>query len=98
MQICPNCAKELDDRDIICAFCGHTGGAASRTLAPPVTIVDSPIAGLAIVPRVGAVKPKNASHNAILVSAVIGAVTAVMFAVRSPRGNAQANAAVAPPA
>jgi hypothetical protein len=95
MQICPNCAKELDDRDIICVFCGHTGNAAGKTLAPPVTIVDNLAAGLAVVPRVTAVKPKNASHNAILVSAVIGAMMAVMFAVRSPGSNAQANAAVA---
>jgi hypothetical protein len=95
MQICPNCAKELDDRDIICAFCGHTGDAAGKTLAQPITIIDNPTAGLAVVPRVAAVKPKNAIHNAILVSAVIGAITAVMFAVRSPRSNAQANAAVA---
>jgi hypothetical protein len=92
MQICPNCAKELEDRDIICAFCGHTRSAAGETPPSPVVIVDKPTAELVVVAPGAAAKPKNASRNAILASAAIGAIAAVMFINLSHRSNAPANA------
>jgi zinc-ribbon domain/Type VI secretion system VasI, EvfG, VC_A0118 len=93
MQICPNCAKELEDRDIICAFCGHTQRAARETTPPLVVIVDKPAAELLVVARGAAAKPNNASRNAILASAAIGAIAAVMFIMLSHGSNAPANAA-----
>lgn len=92
MQICPNCAKELEDRDIICAFCGHTASAARETPLP-VVIVDKPAAELVVAARGTAAKPKNASRNAILASAAIGAIAAGMFIMLSRSRNAPATAA-----
>jgi hypothetical protein len=92
MQICPDCARELDDRDIICAFCGHRAHAAVKTPAPSGTIVDRPSAELAVIPRVTAAKPKHASRNLILLSAAIGTIAAVVFIARSTRNNARVNA------
>jgi hypothetical protein len=94
MQICPSCARELDDRDIVCEFCGHRADAAGSVPAPSGTIVDKPSAELSVNPRVEAAKPTNAIRNAILVSAAIGAIAAVMFIVRSPGSNVQTNAPV----
>lgn len=92
MQICPGCAKELEDRDIICAFCGYTRSAAGETPPPPVVIVDKPTAELVVVARGAAAEPKNASRKAILAAAAIGAIAAVMFMRLSPRSNPAANA------
>jgi hypothetical protein len=98
MQICPNCARALDYRDIICAFCGHRANGAVETPVPSDAVVDRPRAELAVIPPVAAAKPRHASRDAILVSAAIGAVVAVMFIVRSTGSNAQANAPVTPTA
>jgi hypothetical protein len=43
MQICPNCARERDDRDIICAHCGHTGTTAAKTPPWPIVIPSAPV-------------------------------------------------------
>jgi hypothetical protein len=94
MQICPSCARDLDDRDIVCEFCGHRANAAGNAPVPPGAIVDKPSAELSVNPRVAAAKPKNAIRNVILVSAAIGAIATVMFIVRSPGRNAQAHAPV----
>jgi hypothetical protein len=91
MQICPGCAKEIEDRDIICAFCGHTRSMAAET-RPPVVIIDKPAAELVVVARGAAAKSTNASRNAILAAAAIGAIAAVMFIRLSPRSNPTANA------
>ena len=92
MQICPHCAKELEDRDIICVFCGHARSAAGETPPSPVVIVDKPAAELVVVARGAAAKPKTARRKAILASAAIGAIAAVMFVRLSHRSNAPANA------
>jgi hypothetical protein len=93
MRICPHCAQVLDEGDAVCAFCGCTATADDKTPAPNAS-VHEPGAPLAVVPGVAAAKPNNASRNAILVSAAIGAIAVVMFLVRSPRSSAQANAAI----
>jgi hypothetical protein len=94
MQICPGCAKELEDRDIICAFCGHTRSAAGETPPPPVVIAETPAAELVVVTPGAPSKPKTASRNAILASAAIGAIAAVLFIKLLPRSNPAANARV----
>jgi hypothetical protein len=47
------------------------------------------------MPRVAAAKPENASRNAMLLSAAIGGIAAVMFIARSTGSNAHANAPIA---
>jgi len=88
MQICPSCAKELEDRDIICAFCGHTRSAAGETPPPPpVVIVETPAAELVVVTPAAPLEPQTASRNAILAAAAIGAIGALMFIRLMPRSN-----------
>jgi len=94
MQICPNCANELDDVDIICATCGHLAPAPTQPPAsPPVAAV--PGWGPVVVPGVAAAKPKKGNRNIVLASAAIGAAAVVLlatvFIVRSVSGNAQAS-------
>jgi zinc-ribbon domain len=96
MQICPHCAKELDDRDIMCAFCGHAANAAGQTPPSPVTVVDKPPAELVVVSRDAAAKAKGSSRNAILASAAIGAIAVVIFIVPR-RSNTQASVPAAAP-
>ena len=79
---------------IVCEFCGHRADAAGSVPAPSGTVVDKPSAELRVNPRVEAAKPTNAIRNAILVSAAIGAIAAVMFIVRSPGSNVQTNTPV----
>jgi hypothetical protein len=95
MQICPQCARELDDHDIICVSCGHMANAAGTTPAPPVSVVDTRDVALDIVPRLAAASPKNASRNAILVLAAFGAAAAATFILRSSGSHALSNAPVA---
>ena len=92
MQICPSCAKEIEDRDIICAFCGHTRSTAAETPPPPVVIVDKPAAELVVVARGAAAKPGNASRNAILAAAAVGAIAAVILMRLSHRSDPAASA------
>ena len=92
MHICPSCAKERDDRDIICAFCGHTRSTAAEPPPAPVVIVDKPAAELVVVARGAAAKSTNASRNAILAAAAIGAIAAAMFMRLSHSSNPAANA------
>src|SRR5258706_2333580 len=79
MQICPNCARELEERDIICVFCGHTRSAGGEAPPPPVVIVEKPTAELVVVARRAPAKLKTVSRNAILASTAIGAIAGVMF-------------------
>jgi hypothetical protein len=95
MQICPNCANELDDLDIICASCGHLANAPTQPPAsPPVAGV--PGWGPVVVPGVAAAKPKKGSPKIALASAAIGTAAVVLlaaiFIVRSAGSNAQASA------
>jgi hypothetical protein len=88
MQICPNCTKELDDRDIMCAFCGHAANAAGQTPPKPVVVLVDKSATELIVASPGATaKPKGANRNAILACAAIGAIAVVIFVVSSNRTN-----------
>jgi hypothetical protein len=112
MQICPNCARELDDRDILCAFCGHTGkgagaGAGSAPVQPVVTVAPADAAAstaLAVVPVVptkAATKPgkatrSNAIANAALAVTAIAMVSTVIFVARSSRSGVQATTQAAP--
>jgi hypothetical protein len=89
MQICSSCAKELDDRDSVCEFCGHRADAATTAPAAPGAIVDKPSTAPPVNLGVEAAKPSNAIRNAILVSAAVGAIAAVMFVVRSPGSHVQ---------
>jgi hypothetical protein len=95
MQICPNCANELDDLDIICASCGHLANVPTQPPAsPPVAGV--PGWGPVVVPGVAAATPKRGNRNIVLASAAIGAAAmvllAMVFIVRSASSNAQASA------
>jgi hypothetical protein len=92
MQICPNCAKELEERDIICVFCGHTRSAGGETPPPLVVIVEKPTAELMVVARRAPAKPTTVSRNAILASAAIGAIAGVMFVWLARKSHAPANA------
>jgi hypothetical protein len=91
MQICPNCAKELDDRDIMCAFCGHAANAAGQTPPSRIAVVDKPSAELVVASRGAAPRPKNTRRNAILASAAIAAIALVIFIVPSHGSNTAAN-------
>jgi hypothetical protein len=97
MQICPNCANELDDLDIICASCGHLANAPSQNPAsPPVAGVPG-WGGPVVVPGVTPAKPKKGrSRNVVLASAAIGAAAVVLLAailvVHLANGNAQVSA------
>src|SRR6516162_10043409 len=42
MQICPNCARERDDRDIVCVYCGYAGTPAGTAPPPPIVIPPAP--------------------------------------------------------
>src|SRR6516164_7105108 len=42
MQICPNCARERDDRDIVCVYCGYAGTPADTAPPPPIVIPTAP--------------------------------------------------------
>ena len=97
MQICKNCAKELDDRDIMCAFCGHAANATGQTPPKAVVVVDKPAAALVVASPGAAAKPKGANRNAILASAAIGAIAVVIFIVSSHRSNTPATVPVAAP-
>jgi hypothetical protein len=97
MQICPNCAKELDDRDIMCAFCGHAANAVGPTPPKPVVVVDKPSTELVVVSPGAAAKPKGANRNGIFASAAIGAIAAVLVIVASQRRNTPATAPSATP-
>jgi len=97
MQICPNCAKELDDRDIICAFCGHAANAAGRTPPKPVVVVDKPAAELVVASPGAAAKPQGAKRNALLASAAMGAIAVVIFILSSFSSNTRATVPGAAP-
>jgi hypothetical protein len=91
MPACPNCAKEREDRDFICPFCGHTTDAAAGQMPPPqAAIVDEPTADLVVVPRGAVEEPKNAGRTAMLASAAIGAIAVVMFMLLSRDSGAPA--------
>src|SRR5262245_36280479 len=87
MQICPNCAKELDDRDIMCAFCGHAAKSAGQIPPKPVVLVDKPATELVVASPGATATPKSANRNAILAFAAIGALGVVIFVVSSNRTN-----------
>jgi len=98
MRICPNCAKELDDRDVMCAFCGHAANAVGQTLSKPVVLVDKPATELVVASRGATAKPKGgANRNAILAFAAIGAVAVVIFVVSRNSTNTPATVPGASP-
>jgi hypothetical protein len=97
MQICPNCAKELDDGDVMCAFCGHAANAAGQTRSKPVVLVDKPATELVAASRGATAKPKGANRNAILAFAAIGAIAVVIFVVSRNRTNTPATVPGAAP-
>src|SRR5512138_2315840 len=87
MQICPNCASELDDRDIMCASCGHAANTAGQIPPKPVVLVDKPATELVVASPDATAKPKGANRNAILALGAIGAIAVVIFVVFSNRTN-----------
>jgi hypothetical protein len=97
MQICPNCAKERDDGDLLCVHCGHLAIPAATMPAPRLV---APPAALVPAPRPAQVvgQSKRNTRNVFLGVVAIGvAVAVVVFVMRSRGRESQENAAAAAP-
>ncbi len=109
MQICPNCAREHDDRDIICVYCGHAGTPADKTLQSPLVSAPAPLAippTAVALPDVSMPEPaasaapdagrhsKNTARNVLFGAVAIPVVAAVMFITRSAGSDARMNEAL----
>ena len=94
MQICPKCAREHDDGDTICVYCGHVRLPADKALEPPVVSTGSEPAAFATppatpVPASFASPPavptpsRGTIRYGLVGGAALGIVAAAMFMMRS---------------
>ena len=84
MRICPSCARERDERDILCVHCGHVETRAGVTPAAPV--VSPPAAQRAV----------HTTRNVVLGLVAIGVAASVALPMlRSTRREARQQSAAA---
>src|SRR5262245_24726598 len=98
MKICPNCAKEHDEHDVICVYCGHVETPSGKPVESP--IVSAPHATVKTPPA--SPPPGNLARYGLYGTVAVGVVVAAMFIMRSagkdasPAAAASAARAVAP--
>jgi hypothetical protein len=95
MQICQNCAKERNDRDVLCPFCGHAVNATGPTPTPHAgAVVPDTVRPLSsAIPRRVSFNSKATIRTAMAAGSALGLIAAATFIVMSRSTGAQTNAA-----